>query len=168
MHVNRESIGQRDDFMKCRIFRALAVLLSVSGCSEVKTQAVSFKDVEYMIPRSHLEAFVPPNNGRNYARISPPNKNFILVVAERDAIARNWQGGNAPLVTHINDAPAAKFESFEFPDGQTVCKADIPHRNCGLRVYDEGVGWAVIFDEVEVPNSSYIRDEALKIIKSYR
>ena len=90
------------------------------------------------------------------------------MVSETDSYARNWQGAGAPLVTGINDYQAPSFDSFDFPLGKTVCRTGVPYRDCGLRIEDAGVGWAIHFDRSQVSSSPGIRSEAVRLIKSYR
>lgn len=134
----------------------------------MKTKTVKIHGLKYEIPNSHVNSISGPGEGRLYARMSPPNANFHLVVSETDGYSRNWQGGDAPLVIHINDVPAPGFEMFDFPEGKVVCRGDIPHFNCGLRVQDGTVGWAVLFDKVNIQNSKSIRALATETIRKYR
>jgi hypothetical protein len=152
-----------------RRFALLVVPLALAGaCAEPMTsRRVEIDGVTYQIPTEQVEARVQPPDGEPYARIRAPQGHFKLVARAQDRIRRNWQGEGTQLVAGINDVPSQRFESYEFPEGKTVCRGDIPLWNCGLRVQDGSIGWSVIFGRDQVPNSRAIRTAALQLISSY-
>lgn len=151
----------------------LALLLTaiiVQACSKVHDASVApvkIGDVVYVFPKSHVDGINIPPKDRLYVAVSPPGEEFQLVHASRDKHRRNWQGGDAPLVTHINDIPSDSFEKHVFPEGMTVCRTDKPSYYCGLRLEVGGAGWSVIFDRKHVANSSSIRAAAKKFLEQY-
>jgi hypothetical protein len=133
----------------------------------MKDRTIELGGASYRIPRDHIERMTPPGN-RVYVRVKPPGAEFTLVLAASSHIARNWQGEDAPLVTHINDIPAKGLEAFDFAGGKTVCRNDIPYLSCGLRIGDIKTGWSVLFNREHLGESEAIRAEASRSIAQYK
>lgn len=147
------------------IAAVLAVL--VGGCSNVEPLTLDIDGVTYVIPRRHVVTTIMPGQGSLYVLAHDPGAVFQLIYSERHKISRNYQQG-APLVPHINNFPSEGFEQFDYPSGKTVCRLEVPHWNCGLRIDDGPVPWSVIFDRDQVPNSEAIRNAAVAQLAAYR
>jgi hypothetical protein len=133
-----------------------------------KGKSFVINGVKYDIPGDHIEIASGPASGEVYARLRPPSADFEIVLADSISYRRNWQGGGAPLIRHINDTPTHTFQKFSFPSGVTACHKDTPYANCGLSIKDNAIVWSIIFDRKHVPNSEKIREQASSIIRSYR
>lgn len=148
---------------------ALAAMACDKGASEMEPEKITVRGVTYEFPKEDiLTAAVPPASGRLFVRLSPPGKQFDLILDELSHYSPNQQGADIPTISRLNDVRFETFKVTHFAWGPVICGRAQPKFNCGLRIEDGAVRWSVLFDKERLQESEQIRAQAWSIIQSYR
>ncbi len=138
-----------------------------SSSADPRPLVVSFKGVRYAFPKEHLNASVIPPEGRLYVRLAPPSSEFHLILDEWGDMPSS-HGRNVPRISRLSDS-FGKVSVTETANGMIVCDlGPKPHFNCGFRLEDGSVKWAVLFDKRLLSQAGQIRESAIRTIATYK